>query len=154
MGDISNETPLTTGLGSSNNVFQEQIKDGNESPLDNASVTTATTPLVRLPNHENLLLNQIDVQYNGSLDSNIILDVESVSFPTSQKRSKKISKSHLKKDKCPCQTSDTTSWKPKCCKCHQTWHSACCNLRGISSITELENWECPWCYLPLFTDPP
>ena len=153
MGDISNETPLTTGLGSSNNVFQEQIKDGNESPLDNASVTTATTPLVRLPNQENLLLNQIDVQNNGSSDSDIILDVESVSLSTSRKRSKRISKSHLKKDKCPCQTSDTTSWKPKCCKCHQTWHSACCNLRGISSITELENWECPWCYLPLFSDP-
>ena len=43
MGDISNETPLTTGLGSSNNVFQEQIKDGNESPLDKSY-----TPLIAI----------------------------------------------------------------------------------------------------------
>ena len=58
-----------------------------------------------------------------------------------------------KKDKCPCQTSDTSSWKPKFSKCNQTWHTACCNLKGIVSITELENWECPWCHIPKFNDP-
>ena len=33
------------------------------------------------------------------------------------------------------------------------WHTACCNLLGITSIIELENWQCPWCYETLFADP-
>ena len=26
-------------------------------------------------------------------------------------------------------------------------------MKGIVSITELENWECPWCHIPKFYDP-
>ena len=94
-------------------------------------------------------------------DSDIIIDIESnipldasstLSSSVNRKRIKRCSKSS-NKDRCPCLTSDATSWKPKCCNCKQTWHTACCNLRGIPSITELENWECPWCYVPLFSDP-
>ena len=75
-----------------------------------------------------------------------------LSSSVNRKRSKRCNKSS-NKDRCPCLTSDATSWKPKCCNCKQTWHTACCNLQGIPSITELENWERPWCYVPLFSDP-
>ena len=89
----------------------------------------------------------IDVESNMTLDASATL-----SSSVNRKRSKRCSKSS-NKDRCPCLTSDATSWKPKCCNCKQTWHTACCNLQGIPSITELENWECPWCYVPLFSDP-
>ena len=36
------------------------------------------------------------------------------------------------KCKCPCNTSDSESWKLLCSKCEQTWHSSCANLKGIS----------------------
>ena len=97
-----------------------------------------------------LLLNVI---INSNSDTEIIDVLSLVSDNKTRKRSKRSSKSLSNKDKCPCSTLDTASWKPKCSKCKQTWHTACCNLLGIASITELENWECPWCYVPLFRDP-
>ena len=89
------------------------------------------------------------------LNQTLEIDVDTVPKETNtRKRSKKQSKgTNGKKDKCPCLTSDTKSWKPKCSNCNQTWHTACCNLLGITSIIELENWQCPWCYEPLFADP-
>ena len=89
------------------------------------------------------------------LNQTLEIDVDTVSKETNTRtRSKKQSKgSNAKKDKCPCLTSDTKSWKPKCSNCNQTWHTACCNLLGITSIIELENWQCPWCYETLFADP-
>ena len=89
------------------------------------------------------------------LNQTLEIDVDTVPKETNtRKRSKKQSKgTNGKKDKCPCLTSDTKSWKPKCSNCNQTWHTACCNLLGITSIIGLENWQCPWCYEPLFADP-
>ena len=168
MGDNAHEKPQSMGLGSSNYVFQEQKNDPSPDtpsdtqtpPTSSASKTvSAVIPSsalidVAIPSsQENLLLHEKIIQkYSSGSENDPILDVDQI--PNSdRKRSKRGSKSTSKKDKCPCNTSDTTSWKPKCSKCNQIWHSACCNLKGIASIIELENWECPWCYIPLFPDP-
>ena len=65
----------------------------------------------------------IDVESNMTLDASATL-----SSSVNRKRSKRCSKSS-NKDRCPCLTSDATSWKPKCCNYKQTWHTACCNLQ-------------------------
>ncbi|KAL5272776.1 hypothetical protein ACHWQZ_G000821 [Mnemiopsis leidyi] len=51
-------------------------------------------------------------------------------------------------EKCPCASSDKSSWLIKCTKCTQNWHSNCCNLRGIKEdfVTQLEDWQCPLCF--------
>ncbi|NRB81765.1 MAG: alpha-ketoglutarate-dependent dioxygenase AlkB [Saccharospirillaceae bacterium] len=56
---------------------------------------------------------------------------------------------------CPCNLSDTTSWKLVCTKCNQTWHSSCANIKGIPKqfITSLELWLCPWCFVVPFPKP-
>ncbi|KAL5266668.1 hypothetical protein ACHWQZ_G003892 [Mnemiopsis leidyi] len=53
-------------------------------------------------------------------------------------------------EKCPCASSDKSSWLMKCTKCTQNWHSNCCNLRGIKEdfVTQLEDWQCPLCFTP------
>ena len=157
MGDSSTDKPQIAGLGSSNNVFQEQNTDEIEHTSEKSNETPSTssvpTPVVLPSAQDNLLTREKILQKYSSSDPDGPLDITCTTNSKPGKRLKRSSKSSGKKDKCPCQTSDTTSWKPKCCKCHQTWHSACCNLKGISSIVELENWECPWCYIPLFNDP-
>ena len=77
----------------------------------------------------------------------------SVSCSETEKSKSKLSKVRLKRDKCPCKTSDTISWKIKCTNCRQQWHTACANLRGVVSIVEIEDWKCPWCYTPTFASP-
>ena len=69
---------------------------------------------------------------------------------THNKKSKKIVKNKLNLEKCPCSLSDKNSWKMKCTHCNQEWHSACANLKGIVSVIELEGWECPWCFTPIY----
>ena len=61
----------------------------------------------------------------------------------------------LYEDACPCNLSDTTSWKLVCTKCDQTWHSSCANIKGIPEqfITSLELWLCPWCFIVPFRKP-
>ena len=102
-----------------------------------------------------LTRDRIMQKYTNVSEDEPSLDIDNLPPDTNQqKRGRKQStKGTSKKDKCPCQISDTSSWKPTCNKCNQSWHTACCNLKGIVSITELENWECPWCYIPKFNDP-
>lgn len=54
---------------------------------------------------------------------------------------------------CPCCKSDSESWKLSCSKCDQTWHSSCCNLKGITKagVLALDGWFCPWCFQPPFS---
>ena len=163
MGDKTHENPQTTVLGSLNYVFQEpdneQNPDNEENPdtlcdIHPPSTSSNTVSVVFPSTQDNLLLRQQIIQkYSSCSDTDPILDVEQHANSLNRKRAKRGSRSTSKKDKCPCNASDATSWKPKCCKCNQIWHSACCNLKGIASIIELENWECPWCYIPLFNDP-
>ena len=63
-------------------------------------------------------------------------------------RSGETSKSDIRYDKCPCGTSDKSSWMIKCTSCPQTWHSNCSNLKGIPEefVTQLEDWLCPLCF--------
>ena len=164
MGDNAHVPPQTTGLGPSNYVFQEpenvqspdtlSIANPTSIPQPTPTATSSNIVSVVFPSSEdNLLLRDKIIQKYSSSDNDFVLDVVNHANSVSRKRSKRSSRSTSKKDKCPCNVSDTTSWKPKCCKCNQIWHSACCNLKGIVSITELENWECPWCYVPLYNDP-
>ena len=118
--------------------------------------TLTNTGIVNESNNTPLSVNKSTISDGDSIIEVDNLNVNNVlsSDNVNQKLTRKHSKSHSgKKDKCPCQVSDTSSWKLRCSKCDQTWHTACCNLKGIISITELDNWECPWCYVPLFCDP-
>ena len=167
MGDTPHDEPQTMGLGSLNNVFQEPDNDKSPEtvhktppPPSPPQPTPLPTTTITLPSNfvipssqDNLLTREKIIQKYSSSDNDIFLDIEDHPNSATRKRAKRSSRALSKKDKCPCQISDTSSWKPKCCKCNQTWHSACCNLMGIVSIIELENWECPWCYIPLFNDP-
>ena len=51
---------------------------------------------------------------------------------------------------CPCGEDIPDETKLVCCdNCHQWWHSACANLKGITEegIAELKEWKCPHCYV-------
>ena len=53
-------------------------------------------------------------------------------------------------DKCPCGASSKgNAWVLTCTACPQQWHNTCANLKGISQdfITNLEEWECPLCFV-------
>ena len=123
------------------------ISQSSPSPSTTRQSFTLPSSQDNLPTRDSILQN-----YDSS-DPEKPLDVVDISQSKPGRRCRKNYKNSTKKDRCPCQLSDTSSWKPKCSKCNQTWHSSCCNLKGISSILELEDWECPWCYVPLFGDP-
>ena len=60
--------------------------------------------------------------------------------------------------KCPCEGSDTESYKIKCSSCKQHWHTPCANLSCGSfeerMILELQKtWHCPWCHVTPFVRP-
>ena len=126
------------------------LLSANDTTPTNSADTTQTNSIhvciskpTIVPRDQNLIIN-------SNSDTEIIDVLSLVSDNRTPKRS---FKSLSNKDKCPCSTSDTASWKPKYSKCKQAWNTACCYLLGIASITELENWECPWCYVLLFRDP-
>ena len=51
---------------------------------------------------------------------------------------------------CPCGEDIPDETKLVCCdNCHQWWHGACANLKGITEegIAELKEWKCPHCYV-------
>ena len=123
------------------------ISQSSPSPSTTRQSFTLPSSQDNLPTRDSILQN------HDSSDPEKPLDVVNISQSKPGRRCRKSYKNSTKKDRCPCQLSDTSSWKPKCSKCNQTWHSSCCNLKGISSILELEDWECPWCYVPLFGDP-
>ncbi len=141
-GGMVMETPghTTEEQTSSSNSF---LTAGDSTPTN----TTSVKGTISISESAKLTKQEILKKYTSS-DTDV-LDVVS----NSSRKRRKQTKIVIKKDKCPCSTSDKTSWKLVCCKCRQTWHTACCNLNGITSIVELEDWECPWCYIPLYKDP-
>ena len=69
-----------------------------------------------------------------------------------KKKQQKVTASKTKVDinysKCPCGNHDENSWKMKCTRCPQEWHSRCVNLKGIKEefVVQLEDWLCPLCF--------
>ena len=58
-------------------------------------------------------------------------------------------KEHRDLTKCPCGTSNTSSWKIDCSKCKQEWHANCLSMNGIPkpAINLMVDWLCPFCYV-------
>ena len=145
--------PIVLPSSQDNLSARDKPLDVVDISLSSPSPSTTRQSFTLPSSQDNLPTRDSILQNYDSSDPEKPLDVVNISQSKPGRRCRKSYKNSTKKDRCPCQLSDTSSWKPKCSKCNQTWHSSCCNLKGISSILELEDWECPWCYVPLFGDP-
>ena len=139
MNDMTHDKSTTKDL----DISVADTLSAAETSLTTTSDSVSVNVCISDPN--STLIDNNSVQ-TDAIDV-VLVNKEHINKPASRK-----SKSN-KKEKCPCSVSDTLSWKLKCTDCNQTWHSACCNLLGIASITELVEWKCPWCFVPLFNKP-
>ena len=115
----------------------------------------ANSTFEKTPNNKSLLhislLNQTGLSPLATSLSESEVSEDSAS---SKKKAPRTTKA-----KCPCNTSsEGKSWNIPCSHCGQNWHNLCANLKGPKLTQEgvdslLPNWQCPWCYVPLFPRP-
>ena len=128
---------LGDSSSASHDIDIEETSSTNSESLTPASETTHTISkpdidfpvlntktIVMSDSNQNQLTRDKTMQKCSGSEGDITLDVDSL--PSSSNQQKRVRKTSVKtpglskKDKCPCQTSDTSSWKPKCSKCNQT----------------------------------
>ena len=78
----------------------------------------------------------------------------------SASKSTEVKKSRIKKEVCPCgKSSGNKDWILECCRCQQSWHSSCSNMKGTNTLDEsqvkavITHWQCPWCFQCAFRPP-
>ena len=97
------------------------LLSANDTTPTNSADTTPTNSIPVCISNITIVPCDQNVIFNSNSDTEIIDVLSLVSDNKTCKRSERSSKSLSNKDKCPCSTSDTASWKPKCSKCKQTW---------------------------------
>ena len=116
----------------------------------------AKTPVPRKHDLGNISCNNNNNISIKTISNNTESGKNSLNIVDSNRESSDSDNDSLYDDQpCPCKLSNTNSWKLKCTKCNQLWHSSCANLKGVSEefITSLEHWLCPWCFAVPFPKP-